>query len=161
MSDLHWWETAVIYQIYPRSFLTPMVMALVICRASPRGWTILPVWVLMPSGSAFFKSPQKDFGYDVSDYCAINPEYGTLDDFDKLIQRVHELGMKLMIDIVPAHCSQEHDWFKTSRQSRDNDKADWFHWVDPLPDGSAPTNWLSFFEDAPELGTPPPAILST
>ena len=73
------------------------------------------------------------------------PNMEPLDDFDKLIQRVHELGMKLMIDIVPAHCSQEHDWFKTSRQSRDNDKADWFHWVDPLPDGSAPTNWLSFF----------------
>ena len=146
MSDLHWWETAVIYQIYPRSFqdsngdgigdLPGITTRLdYIARLG-----IDAIWI-----SPFFKSPQKDFGYDVSDYCAINPEYGTLDDFDKLIQRVHELGMKLMIDIVPAHCSQEHDWFKTSRQSRDNDKADWFHWVDPLPDGSAPTNWLSFF----------------
>ena len=146
MSDLHWWETAVIYQIYPRSFqdsngdgigdLPGITTRLdYIARLG-----IDAIWI-----SPFFKSPQKDFGYDVSDYCAINPEYGTLDDFDKLIQRVHELGMKLMIDIVPAHCSDEHPWFQASRQSRDNEKADWFHWVDPQPDGSAPTNWLSFF----------------
>lgn len=146
MSDLHWWETAVIYQIYPRSFQDsngdgigdlPGITTRLDYIA---GLGVDAIWI-----SPFFKSPQKDFGYDVSDYCAINPEYGTLDDFDKMIQRVHDLGMRLMIDIVPAHCSQEHDWFKASRQSRDNDKADWFHWVDPLPDGSAPTNWLSFF----------------
>ena len=96
-------------------------------------------------GQSSFKSPQKDFGYDVSDYCDINPEYGTLADFDELIYEVHKRDMKLMIDIVPAHCSEQHEWFAQSRQSRVNPKSDWFHWVDPLDDGSAPTNWLSFF----------------
>ncbi len=81
----------------------------------------------------------------MADYCDINPEYGTLADFDALIAQTHARGLKLMIDIVPAHCSDEHPWFQASRQSRDNEKADWFHWVDPQPDGSAPTNWLSFF----------------
>ena len=81
----------------------------------------------------------------MADYCDINPEYGTLANFDVLIAQTHARDMKLMIDIVPAHCSDEHPWFEASRQSRENDKADWFHWVDPQPDGSAPTNWLSFF----------------
>ena len=146
MSSLKWWETAVIYQIYPRSYQDsnndgigdlPGITSRLDYVA---GLGVDAIWI-----SPFFASPQKDFGYDVSDYCAINPEYGTLADFDKLIARTHELGMKLMIDIVPAHCSDQHRWFVESRRSRDNDKADWFHWVDPLPDGSAPTNWLSFF----------------
>ena len=146
MSELEWWETAVIYQIYPRSFQDSNGDGIGDLPGITRrldyiaGLGVDVVWI-----SPFFASPQKDFGYDVSDYCAINPAYGTLDDFDHLIERVHELGLRLMIDIVPAHCSDQHDWFKASRQSRDNDKADWFHWVDPLPDGSAPTNWLSFF----------------
>lgn len=146
MSALKWWETAVIYQIYPRSFQD----------SNDDGIGDLPgitsrldyiaklgvdaIWI-----SPFFKSPQKDFGYDVSDYCDINPEYGTLADFDELIARAHKLGLKLMIDIVPAHCSDQHQWFEESRQSKNNPKADWFHWVDPMSDGSAPTNWLSFF----------------
>ena len=146
MSSLNWWETAVIYQIYPRSFQDsnndgigdlPGITSRLDYVA---GLGVDAIWI-----SPFFASPQKDFGYDVSDYCSINPEYGTLADFDALINRTHELGMKLMIDIVPAHCSDQHRWFIESRISRDNDKADWFHWVDPLPDGSAPTNWLSFF----------------
>ena len=136
----------MIYQIYPRSYQDsnndgigdlPGITSRLDYVA---GLGVDAIWI-----SPFFASPQKDFGYDVSDYCAINPEYGTLADFDKLIARTHELGMKLMIDIVPAHCSDQHRWFVESRRSRDNDKADWFHWVDPLPDGSAPTNWLSFF----------------
>lgn len=146
MSSLKWWETAVIYQISPRSFQDsnsdgigdlPGITSRLDYVA---GLGVDAIWI-----SPFFASPQKDFGYDVSDYCAISPEYGTLADFDALIARTHELGMKLMIDIVPAHCSDQHRWFVESRMSRDNDKADWFHWVDPLPDGSAPTNWLSFF----------------
>jgi len=143
---LSWWETAVIYQIYPRSYQD----------SNDDGIGDLPgittrleyianlgvdaIWI-----SPFFKSPQKDFGYDVSDYCDVNPEYGTLEDFDLLLAKAHEHGLKIMVDIVPAHCSDQHQWFIESRQSRDNDKADWFHWVDPMPDGSPPTNWLSFF----------------
>jgi len=143
---LSWWETAVIYQIYPRSYQD----------SNDDGIGDLPgitsrleyiaklgvdaIWI-----SPFFKSPQKDFGYDVSDYCDVNPEYGTLNDFDNLLAKAHDLDLKVMVDIVPAHCSDQHDWFIESRQSRDNDKADWFHWVEPLADGSPPTNWLSFF----------------
>ena len=143
---MNWWDNAVIYQIYPRSFMDANNdgigdLAGITSRLDYIAELgVDAIWI-----SPFFKSPQKDFGYDVSDYCDINPEYGTLADFDALIEGVHARGMKLMIDIVPAHCSDQHEWFEESRQSRDNSKADWFHWVDPLPDGSAPTNWLSFF----------------
>ena len=145
-ADLKWWETAVIYQIYPRSYQDSNADGIgdlpgITSRLDYiAGLGVDAIWI-----SPFFKSPQKDFGYDVSDYCDINPEYGTLDDFDALIATAHKIGLRVMIDIVPAHCSDQHAWFIESRQSRDNDKADWFHWVDPLPDGSAPTNWLSFF----------------
>ena len=146
MSKLKWWETAVIYQIYPRSYQDsngdgigdlPGITSRLDYIAD---LGVDAIWI-----SPFFASPQKDFGYDVSDYCAINPEYGTLEDFDTLLAKAHDLGLKVMIDIVPAHCSDQHSWFEESRQSHDNAKADWFHWVDPKPDGSAPTNWLSFF----------------
>ncbi|NCX08020.1 MAG: alpha-glucosidase, partial [Rhodobacteraceae bacterium] len=146
MADLKWWETAVIYQIYPRSFQDSNGDGI----GDLKGITsrleyiaelgIDAIWI-----SPFFMSPQRDFGYDISNYCDINPEYGTLADFDEMIARIHGLGMKLMIDIVPAHCSDLHPWFEESRQSRDNPKADWFHWVDPNPDGTVPNNWLSFF----------------
>lgn len=144
--DLKWWETAIIYQIYPRSFQDsnddgigdlPGITSRLDYIA---GLGVDAIWI-----SPFFKSPQKDFGYDVSDYCDINPEYGTLDDFDTLIEQAHARGLKIMIDIVPAHCSDKHAWFEESRSSRDNPKADWFHWVEPEPDGCPPNNWLSFF----------------
>ena len=146
MTALAWWENAVIYQIYPRSYQDSNNDGIgdlpgITSRLDYiKDLGVDAIWI-----SPFFKSPQKDFGYDVADYCAINPDYGTMDDFDKLIAKAHALGLKLMIDIVPAHCSDQHVWFEESRQSKDNPKADWFHWVDPLPDGSAPTNWLSFF----------------
>ena len=146
MPNLQWWETAIIYQIYPRSFqdsngdgigdLPGIKMR--IEYISNLG--VDAIWI-----SPCFKSPQKDFGYDVSNYCEINPEYGTLDDFDDLLETAHEFGLKVMLDIVPAHCSDQHPWFLESRKSLYNEKSDWFHWIDPLPDGSAPTNWLSFF----------------
>lgn len=142
----NWWETAVIYQIYPRSFQD----------SNDDGIGDLPgitsrldyiadlgvdaIWI-----SPFFTSPQKDFGYDVADYCDVHYEYGNLEDFDILLAKAHDLNLKVMVDIVPAHCSDQNAWFVESRQSRDNDKADWFHWVDPMPDGTPPTNWLSFF----------------
>ena len=148
MSDqaLSWWENAIIYQIYPRSFQDsnddgigdlPGITSRLDYIAN---LGVDAIWI-----SPFFKSPQKDFGYDVADYCDVHPDYGTLADFDALIARAHDLGLRVMIDIVAGHCSDQHAWFEESRQSRDNPKADWFHWVDPKPDGSAPTNWLSFF----------------
>jgi len=146
MSSLRWWENAVIYQIYPRSFqdsnddgigdlngITSRLRYL-----SELG--VDAIWI-----SPFFKSPQKDFGYDVSDYYSINPEYGTLEDFELLISKAHNLTLRVMLDIVPAHCSSEHPWFVESRSSTTNPKSDWFHWAEPKEDGSAPTNWLSFF----------------
>ena len=146
MSNLKWWETAVIYQIYPRSYQDSNgdgigdLKGITSRLEYIAGLGVDAIWI-----SPFFMSPQRDFGYDISNYCDINPEYGTLADFDEMIAKIHNLGMKLMIDIVPAHCSDLHPWFEESRQSRDNPKADWFHWVDPNPDGTVPNNWLSFF----------------
>ncbi len=146
MSSLKWWENAVIYQIYPRSFQDSNDDGIGDLKGITSRLNYLSelgvdaIWI-----SPFFKSPQKDFGYDVSDYCSINPEYGTLDDFELLISKAHNLTLKVMLDIVPAHCSSEHPWFVESRSSTTNPKSDWFHWAEPKEDGSAPTNWLSFF----------------
>jgi len=143
---LAWWETAIIYQIYPRSFQDSNADGIgdlpgITSRLDYiAGLGVDAIWI-----SPFYASPQKDFGYDVSDYCDVNPDYGTLADFDALIARAHVLGLRVMIDVVPGHCSDQHPWFDESRRSLDNPKADWFHWADPEPDGSAPTNWLSFF----------------
>lgn len=146
MSDLKWWETAIIYQIYPRSFQDSNADGI----GDLQGITsrldyisnlgVDAIWI-----SPFFKSPQKDFGYDVSDYFNISPEYGDLKDLERLISKAHALDLKVMLDIVAAHCSDQHPYFEESRQSKDNSKADWYHWLDPMPDGTPPTNWLSFF----------------
>lgn len=141
-----WWREAVIYQVYPRSF----------CDSNNDGVGDLPgitskldyiaalgvdiVWI-----SPFFTSPMRDFGYDVSDYCNVDPLFGTLDDFDALIARAHQLGLKIMIDQVLSHSSEKHPWFIESRSSRTNPKADWYVWSDPQPDGTPPNNWLSIF----------------
>ncbi|MDG2475104.1 MAG: alpha-amylase family glycosyl hydrolase [Paracoccaceae bacterium] len=146
MKPLKWWETAVIYQIYPRSFQDSNgdgigdIPGITTRLDYISNLGVDAIWI-----SPFFKSPQNDFGYDVSDYCDINPEYGTLVDFDNLLEKAHSFNLKVMVDFVPAHCSDQHSWFLESRKSKDNLKADWFHWVDPKKDGSAPTNWLSFF----------------
>ena len=141
-----WWREAVIYQVYPRSFFDsngdgigdlPGITKQLDYIAS-LGVDI--VWI-----SPFFKSPMKDFGYDVSDYCDVDPLFGTLNDFDQLLARAHELGLKIMIDQVLSHCSEQHPWFIESRQSRDNPKADWYVWADPQADGTPPNNWLSVF----------------
>jgi alpha-glucosidase len=141
-----WWREAVIYQVYPRSFADsngdgigdlPGITAKLDHIAS-LGVDI--VWI-----SPFFTSPMKDFGYDVSDYCDVDPIFGTLADFDRLIARAHELGLKIMIDQVLSHTSDRHTWFIESRKSRDNPKANWYVWADPKPDGTPPNNWLSVF----------------
>ncbi|EEF26463.1 alpha-amylase, putative, partial [Ricinus communis] len=141
-----WWREAIIYQVYPRSYLDtngdgvgdlPGITAKLDYIAS-LGVDI--VWL-----SPFFKSPMKDFGYDIADYCDVDPLFGTLADFDALVAKAHSLGLKIMIDQVMAHTAENHPWFVESRSSRDNPKADWYVWSDPLPDGNPPNNWLSVF----------------
>ncbi|NGZ87867.1 alpha-glucosidase [Duganella aceris] len=141
-----WYREAIIYQVYPRSFMDsngdgvgdlPGITAKLDYIAS---LGVDMVWI-----SPYFKSPMKDFGYDISDYCDVDPLFGTLADFDALIAKAHSLGLKIMIDQVMAHTAEEHPWFKESRASRDNPKADWYVWADPAPDGNPPNNWMSVF----------------
>lgn len=145
-TDDRWWRGAAIYQIYPRSFGDsngdgigdlPGITAHLDHVAS---LGVDAIWL-----SPFFTSPMRDFGYDVSDYCDVDPIFGTLQDFDALITRAHELGLKVIVDQVYAHTSDQHTWFVESRSSRDNPKADWYVWADPKPEGSPPSNWQSVF----------------
>ncbi len=142
-----WWQTGVIYQIYPRSFMDSNGDGIgdlngIIQRLDYLS-DILGVdalWI-----SPIFPSPMHDFGYDVSDYCGIHSMFGTMHDFDRLLEETHKRGMKLLLDLVPNHTSDEHPWFIESRSSRDNPKRDWYFWRDALPNGGFPNNWLSCF----------------
>ena len=141
-----WWRGAVIYQIYPRSF----------ADSNHDGIGDLPgiierlpyvaelgvdaIWI-----SPFFRSPMRDFGYDVADFCDVDPMFGSLADFDRLLARAHELGLKVIIDQVYSHTSDQHPWFVQSRSDRNCARADWYVWADPKPDGSPPNNWQSVF----------------
>lgn len=144
--EADWWRSAVIYQIYPRSYLDTNDdgigdLAGISEKLDYLAWLgVDAIWI-----SPFYPSPMKDFGYDVSDYLGIDPLFGSLDDFDLLLEKAHALGVRVMIDLVLSHTSDQHEWFKESRQSRNNAKADWYVWADPLEDGSPPTNWLSIF----------------
>ena len=141
-----WWKGAVIYQLYPRSFADSNGDGIGDLRGATAKLDYVAslgcdaVWV-----SPFFTSPMKDFGYDVADYRGVDPIFGTLDDFDALVVRAHALSLKVMIDQVYSHTSDQHDWFAESRSSRDNSKAGWYVWADPKPDGSPPNNWQSVF----------------
>ena len=141
-----WWRGAVIYQIYPRSFQDSNgdgIGDLVgITERLPyvAELGVDAIWL-----SPIFTSPMADMGYDVSDYTDIDPIFGSLADFDALLERAHALGLKVIIDQVLSHSSIEHPFFKESRQSRNNPKADWYVWADPKHDGSPPNNWLSIF----------------
>ena len=141
-----WWRGAAIYQIYPRSFADtnadgigdlPGVTAHLDYVAS---LGVDAIWL-----SPFFTSPMRDFGYDVADYCAVDPVFGTVADFDALVAHAHGLGLKVIIDQVYSHSSDEHPWFEESRSSRDNAKSDWYVWADAKSDGSPPNNWQSVF----------------
>ncbi len=144
--NLRWWQRGVIYQIYPRSFQDSNgdgVGDLPGIRQRLDYLTALgvdAVWL-----SPIYPSPMHDFGYDVSDYTAIHPLFGTMDDFDRLLADMHRRGLKIILDLVPNHTSDEHPWFVESRRSRDNPKRDWYIWRDPAPDGGPPNNWLSHF----------------
>ncbi|MGE6698043.1 alpha-glucosidase [Hyphomonas sp. NPDC076900] len=141
-----WWRGAVIYQIYPRSYQDSNGDGVGDLPGITRrldhiaALGVSAIWI-----SPFFRSPMKDFGYDVSDYCDVDPVFGTLADFDALLEKAHSLGLKVIIDQVYAHTSDEHAWFMESRASRSNPKADWFVWRDPKPDGTPPNNWQSVF----------------
>lgn len=141
-----WWRGAVIYQVYPRSFMDSNNDGIGDLRGVidkldyVADLGVDAVWV-----SPFFKSPMRDFGYDVSDYRKVDPIFGSLEDFDSLVAKAHELGLRIIIDQVLSHTSDQHAWFTESRSSRDNAKANWYVWAEPKEDGTPPNNWLSVF----------------
>jgi alpha-glucosidase len=142
----YWWQDGIIYQIYPRSFqdsnhdgigdLKGISQRLDYLKALG----VKAIWL-----SPIYPSPMADFGYDISDYKRIWPTFGSMSDFEVLLRQVHAAGMKMILDLVPNHSSDEHPWFLESRSSRDNPKRDWYIWKDAKPDGSPPNNWLSVF----------------
>ena len=145
LSDANWWRGATLYQIYPRSFADSNGDGIGDLKGATSKLDYVAelgvdgIWL-----SPFFASPQRDFGYDVSDHCAIDPMFGNMSDFDALIAKAHSLGLRVIIDQVWSHTAIEHAWFQESRQSRTNPRADWYVWAEPLCDGSCPTNWQSW-----------------
>jgi len=146
MEHQPWWRGAVIYQIYPRSFMDANhdgigdLAGIIEKLPYVKELGVDAIWI-----SPFFKSPMKDFGYDISDYRAIDPMFGTMDDFDELMSRAKQSNLKVIIDQVLSHTSDQHDWFIESRQDKTNAKADWYVWADGNEDGTPPNNWLSIF----------------
>lgn len=151
MDRIPWWKTGVIYQIYPRSFqdttgngvgdLQGIINRLdYLNDGTDKSLGIDAIWI-----SPFYPSPMADFGYDVANYVDVEPMFGDLETFDRLIEEAHQRNIKVVVDYVPNHTSSQHDWFKESRSSRNNSKADWYIWRDAQPDGSLPNNWGSIF----------------
>ena len=144
--DGEWWRHAAIYQILPLSFQDTNGDGIgdlpgILARLDHLSWLgVDAVWL-----SPFYPSPLREAGYDVAEYCDVDPVFGTLDDFDRLLGALHARGMRLILDFVPNHTSDRHPWFRESRASRDNPKRDWYIWRDPAPDGGPPNNWLSRF----------------
>jgi alpha-glucosidase len=143
---LLWWQKDIVYQVYPRSFKDTNDNGVgdlegIIQKLDYLKWLgISAVWI-----SPVYPSPMADFGYDISDYTDIHPLFGSMDDFDKLLKEAHNRNIKIIMDLVPNHTSDEHPWFVESRSSRDNPKRDWYIWKDPREDGSMPNNWVSEF----------------
>src|SRR4051794_20227227 len=141
-----WWKHAVFYEIYPRSFKDTNADGVGDLNGITRKLDYLAdlgidaLWI-----TPFFPSPQVDFGYDVSDYEAVDPQFGTLADFDRLISEAHKRNIKIICDFVINHTSDQHPYFKESRSSRDNPKRDWYIWRDAKPGGGPPNNWSSAF----------------
>lgn len=146
----YWHHGAVIYQIYPRSFfdakgtgvgnLQGIIDKLDYLGGSPDSLGVTTIWI-----SPIYTSPMADFGYDIANYCDIDPIFGNLDDLKLLVTEAHKRSIKVMLDFVPNHSSDEHPWFIESKSSRDNPKRDWYVWRSPKPDGSPPNNWLANF----------------
>ena len=143
---ISWWRKGILYQIYPRSFqdsngdgigdLPGIISRLLYLR----DLGVDAIWL-----SPIFPSPMADFGYDISNYLGVDPIFGTLDDFDTLVAAAHASNLKVILDLVPNHTSDQHPWFIESRRSRDSPKRDWYLWREPRPDGTAPNNWMSEF----------------
>jgi alpha-glucosidase len=141
-----WWKSGVIYQIYPRSFQDSNGDGVgdlngITARLDYLQWLGIDALWLSP----IYTSPMVDFGYDVADYRGIDPLFGTLDDFDRLLAEAHARDLKVILDFVPNHTSDQHPWFIESRSARDNPKRDWYIWRDPKPNGEPPNNWLAYF----------------
>ena len=145
-----WWRRGVIYQVYPRSFadgdgdgigdLSGIIERLDHLRGGPTSLEVDAVWM-----SPIYPSPMADLGYDVSEYLDIDPTFGDLATFDRLVEEAHRRQLRVLLDVVPCHTSVEHPWFVESRASRQSARRDWYHWADPAPDGGPPNNWLSVF----------------
>ena len=146
-----WWQTAIIYQIYPRSFQDSNGDGIGDLRGILQRLEYLvelgidALWI-----SPFYPSPMADFGYDVSNYCGVDPIFGTMADFDALIASAHQFGLKVILDFVPNHTSDQHPWFKESRSSKRSPRRDWYLWHDPAegdgpPKSRLPNNWASHF----------------
>lgn len=146
MAPNDWWKGGVIYQIYPRSFMDSNGdgigdLAGITARLDHlANLGVDAIWI-----SPVFPSPMADFGYDISDYCAIDPMFGTLADFEELQAAAHARGLRVLLDLVPGHTSDRHPWFQDSRSARDAARRDWYVWRDPAPDGGPPNNWISEF----------------
>jgi alpha-glucosidase len=144
--DSNWWRRGVFYQVYPRSFQDSNgdgvgdLKGIIGRLPYLKELGIDAVWL-----SPIFPSPMEDFGYDISDYIDIDPLFGAMEDFDALVSAAHEAGLKLILDLVPNHTSDQHPWFIEARSARDNRRRDWYIWRDGAPDGGVPNNWLSEF----------------
>jgi alpha-glucosidase len=145
-----WWQSAVVYQIYPRSFADSTGSGVgdlpgVTSRLDYLAWLgVDAIWL-----SPFYPSPMADFGYDASDYCDVDPLFGSLEDFDALVAAAHARGIRVIIDWVPAHTSDQHPWFREARSSRDHPRRDWYIWRDPAAGGAPPNNWSGSFTSGP------------
>src|SRR5688500_14093542 len=141
-----WWQRGVIYQVYPRSFQDSDGDGVGDLPGIEQRLDYLR-WMGMDAlGIArIYPRPMKDFGYDVADYTGIHPLFGTLEDFDRLVEAAHARGLKVVLDFVPNHSSDQHPWFVESRSSRESPKRDWYLWRDPAPDGGPPNNWRANF----------------
>ena len=144
-----WWRRGIVYQVFPLTFQDDSgdgigdLPGITRRLAYVASLGVAAVWL-----SPIYPSPWVDFGYDVSDYLDVHPAFGTLADFDRLVAEAHRLGLRVILDFVPNHTSDQHPWFVESRSSRDNPKRDWYLWRDPKPDGSPPNNWMSYFGSA-------------
>src|SRR5205085_12628422 len=146
MSDVVWWKSGIVYQIYPRSFQDSNgdgIGDLEVIRSRLDYLVRLgidAIWL-----SPFYPSPMADFGYDIADYCDVDPRFCSLADFEALVEEAHRRNLRIIVDLVPNHTSDQHPWFVESRANRRSRKRDWYLWRDPGPNGGPPNNWLSNF----------------